>query len=102
MKIDKESYETISIKRANGMSVAQLAKEYGVKENCIYRILEKYELEKNETISNYKINLEKERVKVKITSMARRAGIHIIIDDDSNEKEIEKLKNSAPFNYIYV
>lgn len=87
MKIDKSEYEVIYNKRKNGESVINLAKEYGVKQNSIYRIIDILGVTADEQSNLYyhKKAFEKEKNIKRVKDLAEKYDIKITLNDEKDE-----------------
>ena len=92
MKIDKSEYEIIYNRKKNGESVMKLAKEYEVKQNTIYRIIESFEaiIDENSKLYQLKKDLEKEKNIKRIKDLAEKYDLKITINNEKDDCSVCK------------
>lgn len=90
MKIDKSQYEIIYNRNKNGESVIKLAKEYGVKQNSIYRIIEEANIDEDSKLYQLKKELEKEKNIKRVKDLAEKYDIKITLNDEKDDCNVCK------------
>lgn len=108
MKIDKSEHEVIYNKKKNGETVINIAKEYGVRENTIYRIIEAIEssIDHDNDLYKSKIEFEKQRNMKRIKDLAKKYNLNIMFLGEKNnckeclqkDKLIEQLQTEVEKN----
>lgn len=104
MKILKSEYANIILKRQNGMRAVDIAHEYGVNPNTIYKILDE-NVQETHQVKEYKEMLNKmKKMKniIKIKKLAESMDLQITIDGDEKElkNKEEIVKKDLEIEYL--